>query len=149
MKYLKLYENYIDTPFDPNMYVDEYLSSDFHEIYEDDIKDNPELMNKVITYIQEEINNVKNIKYPIEVWRGLPIDDSSNDYPTHDEDSGCWSTIYDIATGFGNKIYHGLIESEDLIDLEQTIRTRILNPGEGEINVKDSKGVKILDVETI
>ena len=149
MKHIKLFEDYTSNPFNPHNYIYDYYATDFYEIYEDDVKNNPELIDKVISDIQIEIDYVKNIKYPIEIWRALPLDDNSNKYPYHEDDSGCWTTNRDIATGFGNKIFHGLIESSDNVDLEQTIRTRILNSGEKEFNVKDSTKVKILNINNI
>lgn len=132
--------------YDANNYVDDYLTNDEYEIYEEDLENNPSLINKILSDIQKEVDYVKNLEYPIKVYRGLPLG-KKQDYPFFEEDYGCWSTNKNIATGFGDIIYTGLIENEKDVDIEQTIRTRILNSGEKEINVHDSHSVKIINIE--
>lgn len=146
-KYLEfINENVEYDVFDANNYIDDYLQNDEYEIYEEDLEDDPTLLNKILIDIQYEIDYVKNLKYPITVYRGLPLN-KIQPYPYYKEDEGCWTTNKNIASGFGNIIYTGLIESENIIDIEQTIRTRILNSGEEEINVYDSQQVKIINIE--
>jgi hypothetical protein len=150
MKYLKLFEDYVQPdPFDSELYLDDYLGSDFYDIYEEDIEENPELEKTVYSDINTEIEYVKNLQYPIQVWRGLPKKDvpNLNEYPLYEDELGCWTTDRRIATGFGEVIYEGLILSEDNVDLEQTIRTRVMNPDEKEITVNDSHKVEIVNIE--
>jgi hypothetical protein len=156
MKYLKLFEEFNDSIgfngfniYDPEEYLDEYLMSDDYEIYEEDIEDNPELKEKALRDIQDVIDYVKGIQYPIKVYRGLE-NYNYDTYKHSDEDLGCWSTSYEVAKSFTNKdgvLFHGIINSIDEVDIEQTIRTNILVDYENEINVKDSTKVEIIKVE--
>lgn len=149
MKYFKLFEQhklYNSNPYDSQNYIDEYLFSDGYEIYEEDLEEDPSLIDKILQDIQYEIDNFKAIEYPVHVYRGLEIHSSSDEYPQYKDDLGCWSTKYEVAASFGNKIFHGIIYSIEEVDIEQTIRTRVLNNHEDEINVKDSTKVKIIDV---
>lgn len=90
--------------------------------------------------IQSVINFVLNLKYPLRVYRGIDEKKTLEDY-----DNNSWSLTPLIAKSFGTKIYTGLIPNEEIVDLEQTIRTRILmgdfggHLSEDEIYVKDGE----------
>lgn len=113
----------------------EYYLDDFYEInFNEETYDEEESLIK----IQETIDYVLNIKYPLEIYRGINTINSDEDF-----DGSSWTTDFRIAEGFGNKIYVGFISGVGMIDVEQTIRTRIMNPFEYEIHVPNFKDVRI------
>lgn len=95
---------------------------------------------QAIEKIQEVIDYVLNIKYPLKVYRGINIINPDEDY-----EGASWTTDIRVSEGFGNKIYVGLIPNQNAIDVEQTIRTRVMNPYEYEIYVPSLEDVQIID----
>jgi len=65
--------------------------------------------------------------------------------PDEDYAGASWTTDVRVAEGFGDKIYVGLIPNQNTIEVEQTIRTRVMNPYEYEIYVPNFDDVKIID----
>ena len=91
--------------------------------------------------IQTVIDYVLNIQYPLKVYRGINTINPSKDY-----EGASWTTEVQVAEGFGNKIYVGLIPNQNVIDVEQTIRTRTMNPYEFEIYVPNFEDVEIINI---
>jgi len=122
--------------YDPNYYLEDFYVMDFmDEMYDEE---------EALILIQKQINYVKNIKYPIKVYRGINTKNPKDDYSGEH-----WSTDIRIAEGFGNKIFVGLILNQDSIDIEQTIRTRVMNPFEYEITIPNFEDVEIIDIYNI
>jgi len=115
---------------DPENYLDDYYAVDFND------ENNEEVAKKEI---QDIINEVENFKYPITVYRGINTINPDENY-----DGSSWSRNKEVAESFGNEIFVGMIPDSGIVDIEQTIRTRVMNPYEDEIYVPDSKGVKII-----
>ena len=115
----------------PDYYLDDFYSMDFNDEYSEE---------QAIDQIQKVINYVLNLKYPIKVYRGLNTIKPSENYG-----GGSWSERKEVSEGFGNKIYVGLIPNKNVIDVEQTIRTRVMNPYEYEIYVPNFDDVEIID----
>jgi len=122
--------------YDPNYYLEDFYVMDFmDEMYDEE---------EALILIQKQINYVKNIKYPIKVYRGINTKNPKDDYSGEH-----WSTDIRVAEGFGNKIFVGLILNQDSIDIEQTIRTRVMNPFEYEITIPNFEDVEIIDIYNI
>lgn len=117
-------------------YLEDFYAMDFmEEMYNEE---------EALRLIQKQIDYVQDIKYPLKVYRGIDIKNPQEDY------SGVhWTTDFRVAEGFGDKIFVGLITNQDSIDIEQTIRTRVMNPYEYEITVPNFDDVKILDIYNI
>lgn len=126
-----LRENLSTHVFDPNNYLEDFYAMDFNDEYDE---------TKALLIIQKIIDGVKSIKYPITVYRGLNTKSPKENYG-----GSHWSTDKHVAESFGDKIYIGVIPNSSVVDIEQTIRTRVMNPRENEINVPDSNDVKIID----
>jgi len=119
--------------YDPNYYLEDFYVMDFmDEMYDEE---------EALILIQKQINYVKNIKYPIKVYRGINTKNPKDDYSGEH-----WSTDIRVAEGFGNKIFVGLILNHFSIDIEQTIRTRVMNPFEYEITISNFENVEIIDI---
>lgn len=116
---------------DPNHYLDDFYAMDGMDYYTEE---------QALDKIQKVIDYVTNLIYPIKVWRGINTVNPKQDYQ-----GGSWSTDIRVAEGFGNKIFVGLIPSQSVIDVEQTIRTRVMNPYEYEIYVPNFDDVEIVD----
>ena len=86
------------------------------------------------------LNERLNIQYPLKVYRGINTINPDEDYA-----GASWTTDIRVAEGFGDKIYVGLIPNQNTIEVEQTIRTRVMNPYEYEIYVPNFDDVKIID----
>lgn len=125
-------ESLDDVILTPDYYLDDFYSID----YNDDVYSEEQAINE----IQKVINYVLNIKYPIKVYRGINTFNPDENY-----DGGSWSERKEVSESFGNKIFVGLIPNQDVIDVEQTIRTRVMNPYEYEIYVPNFDDVQIID----
>ena len=119
--------------YDPTYYLDDFYSMDFMEEMYDE--------GTALEKIQEVIDYVRGVKYPIKVYRGINTISPDEDY-----DNSSWSTDIRVAEGFGDKIFVGLIPDENVIDVEQTIRTRVMNPHEYEFYVPNFNDVEIIDI---
>ena len=116
----------------PEYYLDDFYAVDFNE---DDYSE-----EQALKEIQKVIDYVLSLKYPIKVYRSI---DTIN--PMENYGGGSWSEKLEVAESFGNKIYVGIIPNKDVVDIEQTIRTRIMNEFEYEIYVPNFDDVKIID----
>ena len=116
----------------PDYYLDDFYSID----YNDDVYSEEQAINE----IQKVIDYVLNLKYPIKVYRGINTINPDENY-----DGGSWSERKELSESFGDKIFVGLIPNKNVIDVEQTIRTRVMNPYEYEIYVPNFDDVKIID----
>ena len=116
----------------PEYYLDDFYSID----YNDDVYSEEQAINE----IQKNINYVLNLKYPIKVYRGINTINPDENY-----DGGSWSERKEVSESFGNKIFVGLIPNKNVIDVEQTIRTRVMNPYEYEIYVSNFDDIEIID----
>ena len=116
----------------PEYYLDDFYAIDFNE---DDYTEEQALIE-----IQKVIDYVLNINYPLKVYRGINTINPDEYYIGYS-----WTTDVRVAEGFGNKIYVGLIPNKNAIDVEQTIRTRVMNEFEYEIYVPNFDDVKIID----
>ena len=112
-------------------YIDDFYAMDGMDYYNEE---------QALEKIQKVIDYVLNIKYPLKVYRGI----NTINPPKYFTDAS-WTTDIRVAEGFGNKIYVGLIPNQNVIDVEQTIRTRVMNPYEYEIYVPNFEGVEIID----
>jgi len=116
----------------PEYYLDDFYAIDFNE---DDYTEEQALIE-----IQKVIDYVLNINYPLKVYRGINTINPDEYYI-----GSSWTTDVRVAEGFGKKIYVGLIPNKNAIDVEQTIRTRVMNEFEYEIYVPNFDDVKIID----
>lgn len=116
----------------PDYYLDDFYSID----YNDDVYSEEQAINE----IQKTINYVLNLKYPIKVYRGINTINPNENY-----DGGSWSERKEVSESFGNKIFVGLIPNKNVIDVEQTIRTRVMNPYEYEIYVPNFDDIEIIN----
>lgn len=128
-------ESLDDDILTPDYYLDDFYAMDGMDFYTEE---------QALNMIQEVIDYVLNIKYPIKVYRGIDTINPDEDYV-----GASWSTDVRVAEGFGNKIFVGLIPNQDVIDVEQTIRTRVMNPYEYEIYVPNFDDVQIIDTYEI
>lgn len=115
----------------PDYYLDDFYAMDGMDYYNEDQA--KEKIQKVIDY-------VLNIQYPLKVYRGINTINPKEDY-----EGASWTTDVRVAEGFGNKIYVGLIPNQNTIDVEQTIRTRVMNPYEYEIYVPNFDDIEIIN----
>ena len=122
----------IDKILNPYYYLDDFYFMDGMDYYSEE---------QALEKIQKVIDYVLNIQYPIKVYRGINTINPDKNY-----EGASWTTDVRVAEGFGNKIYIGLIPSQDVIDIEQTIRTRVKNPYEYEIYVPNFDDINIIDV---
>lgn len=120
--------------FDASYYLDDFYAMDFN---------NEKTEQNAVEIIQKVIDQVRGFKYPMTVYRAIDTR-SGRDL---DFENSSWSQKKEVAKGFGDKLFTGIIPSESIIDLEQTIRTRVMNPGEYEIYVPNSIGVEIVSTE--
>ena len=119
---------------DQNILNPDYYLADFQAI---DFQDEDEIpTEKALDIIQSEINLVTQWDYPIKVYRAIDV--KGGEWES-DWDNNSWSTRKEVAEGFGDLIWVAMIPNESFVDVEQTIRTRVMNDGEYEINVKDEK----------
>jgi len=102
-----------------------------------------------IDRIESIINEVKELEFPLRVYRGINVQDIKGKHnlinnPKYDNIS--WSTSRYVAEGFGNVVYTGIVESLDDINLEYTIYRRVLHKPlyENEIVMKDNELIKNL-----
>lgn len=115
----------------PDYYLDDFYAMDGMDFYNED---------QAKEKIQSVIDYVLNIQYPLKVYRGINTINPDEDYA-----GASWTTDVRVAEGFGDKIYVGLIPNQNTIEVEQTIRTRVMNPYEYEIYVPNFEDVKIID----
>lgn len=115
----------------PDYYLEDFYAMDGMDFYTED---------RAKEKIQTVIDYVLNIQYPLKVYRGINTINPSKDY-----EGASWTTELQVAEGFGNKIYVGLIPNQNVIDVEQTIRTRTMNPYEFEIYVPNFEDVEIIN----
>ena len=117
-------------------YLEDFYVMDFmEEMYNEE---------EALRLIQKQIDYVQDIKYPLKVYRGINTKSPKKDYGgVH------WTTDVRVAEGFGDKIFVGLITNQDSIDIEETIRTRVMNPFEYEITVSNFGDVEIIDIYSI
>ncbi len=118
--------------FSPDYYLEDFYFMDGNEMYDE---------NRALKLIKKEIEYVKNITYPLKVFRGI-----NTKHPQENYSNQHWTTKPEIAESFGDKIFVGLLLDEKPIDFEQTIRTRVMNPYEYEITIPNFNDVKIIDV---
>jgi hypothetical protein len=118
------------TIISPDYYLDDFYGMDGMDYYDEE-----EAKQK----IQKVIDYVLSIQYPIKVYRGINTINPSENYA-----GGSWSTDIRVAEGFGDKIFVGMIHNKDVIDIEQTIRTRVMNPYEYEIYVPNFEDVEVI-----
>lgn len=114
-------------------YLDDFYNMDFNE----------EMYNEkqALEIIQKEIDYIKNLKPPIKIYRGINTKSQIDNF-----DGWSWTTDKKVAESFGDKIFIGKLVDKNKIDIEQTIRTRVMNPYEKEISIPhDSNGVEIID----
>lgn len=121
-----------DLIYNPDYYLDDFYAMDEME--------NMYTEEQALEKIQKVIDYVNNIKYPLKVYRGINTISSDEDF-----EGASWSTDIRVAEGFGNKIFVGMIPNENVIDVEQTIRTRVMNPYEYEIYVPNFEDMEIID----
>lgn len=131
------FEDKVDPLSDAEYYLDDFYAMDSNHGKSESraIRE----ISEVLAFIEKLDGNLS--MYPLRVYRGL-----NTSSPYMDYDGNHWSLDKRVAEGFGNQIYVGLIKAPKLIDMEQTARARIMNPGENEIYVKDSDKVEIVDV---
>lgn len=115
----------------PDFYLDDFYTMDGMDFYNED---------QAKEKIQSVIDYVLNIQYPLKAYRGINTINPNEDYG-----GASWTTDVRVAEGFGDKIYVGLIPNQNAIEVEQTIRTRVMNPYEYEIYVPNFDDVKIID----
>jgi hypothetical protein len=121
--------------FTPDYYLDDFYNMDGMDFYTEE---------QALDKIQKVIDYVLNIEYPIKVYRGINTVNPDENYI-----GASWTTDIRVAEGFGDKIYVGLILSQDVIDVEQTMRTRVMNPYEYEIYVPNFEDIKLIDEYSI
>ena len=117
--------------YNPVHYLDDFYTMDGMEEYTEE---------QALDKIQKVIDYVLNIDYPIKVYRGINTITPEDNYI-----GSSWTTDPRVSEGFGNKIYIGLVPNQEVIDVEQTIRTRVMNPYEYEIYIPNFNDVKIID----
>jgi hypothetical protein len=95
------------------------------------------------------INEVKKLKYPLRIYRGIDYfyKEEPNLIDSKEEDNVSWTTSRYVAESFGNVVYSGIVMSPKDIDLEYTIKRRIMHRplNENEIVMKDNKLIKNLE----
>jgi len=102
--------------------------------------------------IQVIINEVKNLKFPLRIYRGISTSNKNANILAEPHSSLgeniSWTTSRYVAEKFGNLIYTGIIKSIDDIDLEYTIQRRIMHKplDEKEIIMKDNNLIKNIEI---
>jgi len=102
--------------------------------------------------IQVIINEVKNLKFPLRIYRGISTSNKNTNILAEPHSSLgeniSWTTSRYVAEKFGNLIYTGIIKSIDDIDLEYTIQRRIMHKplDEKEIIMKDNNLIKNIEI---
>jgi hypothetical protein len=102
-----------------------------------------------INTIGRIIDEVKELKFPLRIYRGINTLDKQGKHNLVDDlkyDNVSWSTSRYVSEKFGNIVYTGIIDSADDIDLDYTIYRRILHKplDENEIVMKDNRLIKNL-----
>jgi len=129
--------------FNPHneMYLDAWLNvgDEDMESYED----------YGIDSIGRIIDEVKELKFPLRIYRGINTLDKQGKHNLVDDlkyDNVSWSTSRYVSEEFGNVIYTGIVDSTDDINLDYTIYRRILHKplDENEIVMKDNRLIKNL-----
>jgi hypothetical protein len=129
--------------FNPHneMYLDAWLNvgDEDMESYED----------YGIDSIGRIIDEVKELKFPLRIYRGInTLDKQGKDNLVDDlkYDNVSWSTSRYVSEEFGNVVYTGIVDSDDDINLDYTIYRRILHKplDENEIVMKDNRLIKNL-----
>ena len=129
--------------FNPHneMYLDAWLNvgDEDMESYED----------YGIDSIGRIIDEVKELKFPLRIYRGINTLDKQGKHNLVDDlkyDNVSWSTSRYVSEEFGNVIYTGIVDSADDINLDYTIYRRILHKplDENEIVMKDNRLIKNL-----
>ena len=95
------------------------------------------------------INEVRELKFPLRIYRGLNILEKGEKHNLVDDikhSNVSWSTSRYVAEEFGNVVYTGIVDSIDDIDLDYTIYRRILHKplDENEIVMKDNRLIRNL-----
>ena len=127
--------------FDPHneLYLDAWL-----DVGDEDIDS---YQDYGIDTIQRIIDEVKKLKFPLRIYRGIRTLDFRGDHNLVDNPEYrniSWSTSRYVAEKFGNVVYTGIVESMDDINLDYTIYRRILHKplDEQEIVMKDNRLIK-------
>ena len=102
-----------------------------------------------INTIGRIIDEVKELKFPLRIYRGINTLDKQGKHNLVDDlkyDNVSWSTSRYVSEKFGNIVYTGIVDSIDDIDLDYTIYRRILHKplDENEIVMKDNRLIKNL-----
>ena len=102
-----------------------------------------------IDTIRGIIDEVKKLKFPLRIYRGINTLDKQGKHNLVDDlkyDNVSWSTSRYVSEEFGNVIYTGIVDTMDDIDLEYTIYRRVLHKPlyENEIVMKDNRLIKNL-----
>ena len=102
-----------------------------------------------INTIGRIIDEVKELKFPLRIYRGINTLDKQGKHNLVDDlkyDNVSWSTSRYVSEEFGNVVYTGIVENMDDIDLEYTIYRRVLHKPlyENEIVMKDNRLIKNL-----
>jgi len=116
----------------PVYYLDDFYAMDGMDSYDE---------SHAIDIIQKVIDFVMNIQFPLCVYRGINTTRKVENY-----EGASWTTDKRVAEGFGNKIFTGLLSDRNSIDMEQTIRARVMNLFEHEIYIPSFDVVKIIDI---
>ena len=95
------------------------------------------------------IDEVKKLKFPLRIYRGINTLDKQGKHNLVDDikyDNVSWSTSRYVSEEFGNVIYTGIVDTMDDINLDYTIYRRILHKplDENEIVMKDNRLIKNL-----
>lgn len=93
------------------------------------------------------IEEVRNLKFPLRIYRGIRYFGDLKDVNIVGDDehyNTSWTTDIKVAREFGNVVYTGMVESPEDINLEYTVYRRILHKplDESEIVMKDNKLIK-------
>ena len=102
-----------------------------------------------INTIGRIIDEVKELKFPLRIYRGINTLDKQGKHNLVDDlkyDNVSWSTSRYVSEEFGNVVYTGIVDSMDDINLDYTIYRRILHKplDENEIVMKDNRLIKNL-----
>jgi hypothetical protein len=98
------------------------------------------------------IDEVKNFKYPLRVYRGINWHGKTKPNilvaPSQYDSNISWTTELSVAESFGNVIFTGIIKSVDDIDIEYTIKRRIMHKplDENEVIMKNYDNSLIQDI---
>ena len=102
-----------------------------------------------IDTIREIIDEVRKLKFPLRIYRGINTLDKQGKHNLVDDlkhRNVSWSTSRYVSEEFGNVVYTGIVDSMDDINLDYTIYRRILHKplDENEIVMKDNRLIKNL-----